>query len=89
MKNERNYIVFFAAILSGIILSYSYVSPYSGYITLSELVLQLSGSGGELALGFNSVEIVGFAMRLTPIWILEMFHLQLEDFLFLDSHHII
>lgn len=73
MKNERNYIVFFTAILSGILLSYSYVSPYSGCITLSELVLQLSGSGGELALGFDSVEIVGFAMRLTPIWILEMF----------------
>ena len=67
MRNERNYIVFFAAILSGIVLSYAYVAPYSGCITL------LSGSSGELALGFNSVEIVGFAMRLTPIWILEMF----------------
>ena len=39
------------AVLCGVLLSLAFVNPYSGQVTLSELVLQLSGSRGDLPLG--------------------------------------
>ncbi len=69
MKNERICVFLSVAALSGILLSFSYVGSYNGHITFSGLVTQLSGSQLE----FHAVAILGFAMRLTPMLVLEMF----------------
>lgn len=73
MKKYRNPTIYFLTILSGIFLSLAYINPYDGKITLSELALHLSGSRGEFALGLSAVELVRFAMCMTPAWILEIF----------------
>ncbi len=54
------------AVLGGLFLAIPYVNPYSGQISLSELVLQLSGSSGEFALGFSLQELVALFMRMIP-----------------------
>lgn len=72
MKNKYG-ILLLVAVLGGVYLSIFYVNPYSGVITLSELVLQLSGSRGSFALGFSHTELVSFGMRLFPAFIFELF----------------
>ncbi|MGN0142675.1 MAG: hypothetical protein ACI4AD_10640 [Roseburia sp.] len=50
-----------------------FVNPYSGEITLSELILQLSGSRGEFPLSFSMTELISFAMRLIPYFVFESY----------------
>lgn len=71
MRKQKLCVIGLAAFLFGIFLSISYVNPYTGEITLSELILQLSGSRGEFALAFSLNELLGFSMRMIPGWILE------------------
>ena len=59
------------AAFSGILLGFMFVNPYGGRISLSELILQLSGSRGEFVLGHSLSELVSFAMRMIPSYILE------------------
>lgn len=61
--------VFFIGVLSGIVLSYTYINPFFGRITLSDVILQLSGSRGEFPLGTSMQELMGFALRLAPNYI--------------------
>lgn len=72
MRKRKISVICLLAMLFGI-LSVSYVNPYTGEITLSELILQLSGSRGEFALGFSMSELLEFAMRMIPGWIVEAF----------------
>lgn len=73
MIKHQNRMVFLLGILFGILLSVGYVNPYGGEINLSELVLQLSGSRGEFALGLSAEQLVTFAMKMTPVWIMEAY----------------
>lgn len=73
MKYRYNLMLFPAALLGGIYLSVMYIYPRSGTITLSELILQLTGSGVKFVLGFSYLELAVFAMRLFPAFIFVMY----------------
>lgn len=62
-----------AAVAGGVYLALLYVNPFDGTISLSELVLQLSGSRGSFALGFFYPELVLFAMKLFPAFVFEAY----------------
>lgn len=64
--------VFMLAVMGGIMLAIGYVNPYTDIISLSELILQLSGSRGDLALGFSMNELLSFVMRMIPDFIFEI-----------------
>ena len=57
MHHEKR-VVILIGILSGICISLGFIRPFDGVITLSELVLQLSGSRGELSMSCNLVELI-------------------------------
>ena len=59
------------AIPFGVWLSFSYINPYGGSITLSELVLQLSGARGTFALDLNLNELLDFTLRLVPVLVFQ------------------
>lgn len=61
------------AVLGGISLSVLYINPYGGEITLSEAILQLSGSRGEFAMHFVMTEMVSFSLRLLPAYLFELY----------------
>ena len=54
MHHEKR-VVILIGILSGICISLGFIRPFDGVITLPELVLQLSGSRGELSMSCNLV----------------------------------
>ncbi|MBR2038280.1 MAG: hypothetical protein IKA09_11240 [Lachnospiraceae bacterium] len=54
------------SVLGGLFLSLMYINPFWGRITLSELILQLSGSRGEFPLGTSVTELIAFSMRMFP-----------------------
>lgn len=70
---DRYRLLFLTAVAGGVYLSTFYVNPYGGEITLSEMILQLSGSRGDLVLGFSFSELISFAMRLFPAFIFELY----------------
>lgn len=65
--------LFLAAIADGVYLSFVYINPWGGVITLSESTLQLSGSRGTFALGFSSKELMSFIMCLLPAFLFELY----------------
>lgn len=65
--------LFLTAAAGGVYLALMYVNPYGGVITLSEMILQLSGSRGKFVLGFSLSELVSFVMCLFPAFIFEMY----------------
>lgn len=54
------------ALVFGVWLSVAYVNPYGGSLSLSYLVLQLSGARGDFPLGLNLMELISFTLRLVP-----------------------
>ena len=60
-------------VLFGICNAFLFVNPYQGQTTLTELILQLSGSRGELALGHSITELLNLSMRLFPTFIFELY----------------
>lgn len=70
---HRFRVAFIVGLAGGILLAFLYVNPYSGTITLSEFVLQLSGSRGRFPLGLSFSELISFAMRMIPGYVFEMF----------------
>ena len=72
MKSHLRFVLA-TAIFCGIFLSFSFVNPYGGQISLSELILQLSGSRGEFPLGLSLAELVSFSMRMIPSYIFEAY----------------
>lgn len=70
---HRYQLLFLTALAGGVFLSVTYINPYGGKITLSEAVLQLSGSRGNFALGFSYQELISFTMRLLPAFIFEAY----------------
>ncbi|MDE6635998.1 MAG: hypothetical protein K2K09_05255, partial [Lachnospiraceae bacterium] len=73
MKYKYSLLLFLAAVLGGMYLSVMYINPDSGTITLSELILLLTGSGVKFVLGFSYLELAVFAMRLFPAFIFVMY----------------
>ena len=69
MHHEKRAVILIG-ILSGICISLGFVRPFDGVITLSELVLQLSGSRGEFSMNCNLVELIGFMLRMIPNYIM-------------------
>lgn len=69
----RYRLLFLTAVAGGVYLSVFYINPYGGETTLSEMILQLSGSRGDLVLGFSFLELASFAMRLFPAFIFELY----------------
>lgn len=61
------------AVAGGVYLSLRYVNPFGEAISLSEMILQLSGSRGSFALGFSYPELVTFAMKLLPAFLFEAY----------------
>ena len=61
------------AVLCGVLLSSAFVNPYSGQVTLSELVLQLSGSRGDLPLGTSLPELLSFSIKMVPYFLFELY----------------
>lgn len=57
------------AVLCGALLSLAFVNPHNGQITLAELVLQLSGSRGDLPLGTSLPELLSFSIKWHPIFV--------------------
>lgn len=70
---HRYGLLFLTAAAGGAFLSLMYINPYNGVITLSEAILQLSGSRGTFALGFSYSELAAFAMRLFPEFMIELY----------------
>lgn len=73
MIKNSNYFMWILAVLGGFALRMSYINPYTGSLSLTELILQLSGSRGELPLGFSLNELLQFTMKLFPAWLFEAF----------------
>ena len=72
MKRERIALVTIA-VLGGCFLSITYVNPYHHTISLAELVLQLSGSRGNIPMGFSMNELLLLTMRMVPDYLMEMY----------------
>lgn len=71
MKQSRKLAVFFG-VLGGIYLAVSFVNPYENETTLSEVILQLSGSRGAFAMGYSLTELVGYMLRMMPNYVVTM-----------------
>lgn len=61
------------AIIGGVWLAIGYVNPYDGNIFLSELILQLSGSRGDIPFGVSMPELLALIMRMLPNFIFEIY----------------
>ena len=72
MKHKYQ-LLFAIALVGGVYLSVMYINPYGGKTTLSEAILQLSGSRGNYVLGFSLSELAVFAMCLFPSFIFEAY----------------
>lgn len=57
----------------GVLLAFLFINPYQGEISLSEAVLQLSGSSGGFALMPVFRDLISFTIRLLPNYIFEMY----------------
>lgn len=57
----------------GIVFSLMYINPYEKIISLSEAVLQLSGSYGMYRMGFSISQLVSFFVKLLPAFLMEMY----------------
>jgi hypothetical protein len=74
MMNKNRYIfIVVAGALSGILLTFQYVNPIENTISLREIVFQLSGSRGEILLGFSFSELIAFSARLLPYYTFELY----------------
>ena len=60
-------------LLSGVLSAMLFVRPYTGSITLSEMVLQLSGSRGTYEFNPSLSEIMGMFTRFIPIFLFEFY----------------
>ena len=71
--NHKLWIIPFFGLLFGIATAFAFINPYSGTITLSELILQLSGSRGEFPLGFGVVELVELTLKWVYLFCYEIY----------------
>ena len=60
-------------VVCGVLLSFSRVNPYTGQITLHELVFQLSGSRGEFVMGLYYGAMVDFGFLMLPFFLYQFY----------------
>lgn len=74
MRYKRITFLLLMSVCCGVLLAFSYINPYNGQITLSELILQLSGSRGEFSLGVSSFpELLSLSSKLLPSFLFELY----------------
>ncbi len=74
MKHKEIPFLLLMGFCCGSLLAFSYINPYNGQISLSELVLQLSGSRGGFPLEISSLsELLSFNSKLLPSFLFEMY----------------
>lgn len=73
MRQHKRYYILAGGMLGGIYLSYTFINPYFGNITLSEAILQLSGSRGEFPLDTGMLGLLLLTMRILPGYVFMMF----------------
>lgn len=61
------------AVVCGALLSLSRINPYGGQTTLSDLVLQLSGSRGDFAMGLYYGAMVDFGFLMLPFFLYQFY----------------
>ena len=61
------------AVVCGVLLSFSRINPYTGQISLQELVLQLSGSQGEFTMGLYYGAMVDFGFLMLPFFLYQFY----------------
>lgn len=96
MKHKEITFLLLMGFCCGSLLAFTYINPYNGQITLSELILQLSGSRGEFSLGFSSFpELLSFSSKLLqPFFLscmLEQVYISIfvqQAFIFFQEHRI-
>lgn len=70
---KKNIYILLPGIIFGIWISFTYINPFSGSITLTQLVLQMSGARGEFPLGTSLYELLSFTLRLIPAFFFQSF----------------
>ena len=73
MKLKEIRFLLLMGLCCGSLLAFSYINPYNGRITLSGLILQLSGSRGDLSLGFSLPELLSLSAKLLPYFLFELY----------------
>lgn len=73
MSSKKSVPLVSMAVLCGALLSLAFVNPHNGKITLAELVLQLSGSRGDLPLGTSLPELLSFSIKMAPYFLFELY----------------
>ena len=74
MRHRKILFLLVMGVCCGVLLSFSYINPHNGQITLSELILQLSGSRGEFPLGVSSLpELLSLSSKLLPSFLFELY----------------
>lgn len=63
---QKKRMILLLGVLSGVLISLTFVRPYQDEITLSYLVLQLSGARGTFALNCSLTELVRFMLCMIP-----------------------
>lgn len=72
MNRQRTSSILLLGLCCGILLSFAYINPYSNKLTFAELVLQLSGSRGDLPLGLSLSELLTFNVKFIPYFLFEL-----------------
>lgn len=72
MMKDKLRMLLLIAVLGGVLVSFLFINPHNGEIPLSEAVLQLSGSRGDLPMGTSLNELISFLLRIFPSYVFEM-----------------
>ena len=72
MRNKIGFILVYS-LLTGIFYSFIYVNPMSNHILLAEMIIQLSGSCGDLPLSGSFSALIRFVTAMLPMIILEYY----------------
>ena len=66
-------IIAIMGLISGILLSLSYINPIDSTISVEDIIFQLSGSRGNILLGLSFTELLSFSARLLPYFAFELY----------------
>lgn len=66
---SRLLVIVLLAATTGCLVSLKFINPYGGAAGLSEVLMQLSGSRGSFELELHAQALLGFSMRLFPVFL--------------------
>ena len=70
---RRNIFLIIAALAGGAFISIAYVNPYEGSISLSGVILQITGSRGDFMLDYSMSALLTFFMKLLPFFLFQLY----------------